>query len=188
MPAALTVRLLLSGFVLLPAWLHAEAIEQPAPLGKPANTAYRQILPDGRVIYSDRVIKGAKVDQVIDTDARGSIVVTEPPTRPATIPPRVEPTPVKRVPSATDPNRPKTLDEATADVIRAEMLLEDARRQQKTGEEPLPSERTGNADRRTSRLNEEYWARQERLTQRVKEAEEMVKKAQMERDAARKAW
>lgn len=184
MPAAPVARLVLSGFVLLSASPTTVAIEQPAPLGKPANTAYRQILPDGRVLYSDRVIKGARVDQLIDTEAKGSIIITEPPTRPGTIPPRVEPTPVKRVPTATDPDRPKTLDEATVDLIRAEMLLEDARRQQASGEEPLPSERTGNADGRTSRLNEQYWARQEQLAQRVREAESLLKKARAERDKA----
>ena len=72
--------------------------------------------------------------------------------------------------------------EAHANVMKAEMLLEDARKKRQNGVEPLPGERTGNANG-SSRLNDQYKARQLSLEQEVAEAEAMLKKTVRERDA-----
>ena len=78
----------------------------------------------------------------------------------------------------------KVSEQADASVIRAEMLLEDAKRKQEDGVAPLPGERTGNADG-TSRLNETYQARQKLLAKGVANAEANFKKAQADQAALR---
>ena len=64
------------------------------------------------------------------------------------------------------------------------MLWEDARKRQEKGVEPLPGERTGNKDD-SSRLNDTYYARQQRLAQDVIDAKAALKKATEVRDALR---
>lgn len=36
-----------------------------APTGAGATTIYRQVMPDGRVVYSDTLTKGVKVDRIL---------------------------------------------------------------------------------------------------------------------------
>jgi len=166
---------------LAPAPLLAEQIAPPAPLGKPARTVYRQVMPDGSIVYSDKILKGAKLDETLHVEpmVEGTTWATESGRRP-TIPPRNEPTPVARVPDTPA----LTLEQASAEVIRAEMLLEDARKKQEAGVEPLPGERTANAGG-GSRLNDAYHARQKRLAEEVAIAEAALKKAAARRDALR---
>lgn len=163
----------------------SETLPTPAPLGTAATTVYRQVMPDGRVVYGDKAIKGAKVDQTITVEPppKGSAWTSESGTRPV-IPPQVEHKPVKRVASIPGANGKRTLGEATSDVIRAEMLLEDARRRQKEGVEPLPGERTGNSSG-GSRLNAAYKARQRYLAQDLAQAKAALKRAIADRDALR---
>lgn len=157
----------------------------PQPLGEPASKAYRQIMPDGRIVYSDKRIEGAKIDETITVDPpiKGNVWTTEAGTPPA-IPPQTRPTPVNRVSSIPVPGKQKTLDEAEADVTRAEMLLDDARKRKESGVEPLPGERTANASG-GSRLNAAYKARQAALAQAIDDAEAVLKKSIAERDALR---
>ena len=163
----------------------AEEIPRPDPIGKPATKVYRQVTPDGRIIYSDKPVKGAKVDE--------TITVEPPPkgTSPATVsgkppepPLRSGPTPVDRVATIPLSGKPRTLDDANAEVIRAEMLLEDARKRLEAGVEPLPGERIGTAGG-GSRLSDDYHARQKRLAEEVAVAENVLKKSIAERDALR---
>lgn len=161
----------------------AAELQEPQPIGRPATKAYRQILPDGRIVYSDKLEKGARVDETIEVDPpiKGNTWSTEPGTPPR-IAPQSTPTPVNRVGAIPQPGKTKTADEAEAEVARAEMLLEDARKRQEQDVEPLPGERTGNVNG-TSRLNEAYRARQQSLAEAVDDARAVLKKSIDQRDA-----
>lgn len=156
----------------------------PQPDG--GTTVYRQVMPDGRIVYSDKVLKGGKLDETITVEPpiKGNPWTTAAGKRPS-VPPQVEPTPVERVNSVPPPGRRKTLDEANSDVIHAEMLLEDARKRRRAGAEPLPGERTGTASG-GSRLNDAYWARQQKLEQEVAQAEAALRRANAQREELRK--
>jgi hypothetical protein len=142
-------------------------------------------MPDGRVVYSDKALKGAKIDHTIKVEPaiKGNLWTAEAGPKPVAAP-QVERTPIKRVNTPSGSGTKKTLDEATSDVIRAEMLLEDAKKRQQAGVEPLPGERSGNASG-GSRLNEAYQARQQELAKDITEAEAGVRKAQSDRDVVR---
>ncbi|HCN88845.1 MAG TPA: hypothetical protein DIT28_06655 [Oxalobacteraceae bacterium] len=157
----------------------------PAHAAAGPTVVYRQVMPDGRVVYSDKAQKGAKIDHTITIDPpiKGNLWTTESGTKPA-IPPQIEETPVNQVSVIPVPGQKKTLADANSDVIRAEMLLEDAKKRQETGVEPLAGERTGNSAGR-SRLNEAYAARQKLLARAVVYAEAALKQAIAERDALR---
>jgi hypothetical protein len=43
----------------------AQNVVANAPEGAGATTIYRQVLPDGRVVYSDTVTKGVKIDRIL---------------------------------------------------------------------------------------------------------------------------
>jgi hypothetical protein len=145
-------------------------------------TVYRQILPDGRVLYSDKAIQGAKVDHtiMIDPPIKGNLWTTEAGPRPE-IPPQTVPIPVDKVPSIPAPGKKKTIDDANSDVIKAEMLLEDAKKRQEAGAAPLPEERTAAPG------NSTYEARQKLLAKEVADAERMLNKAIAARSAMRSA-
>jgi hypothetical protein len=172
---------------LAPGLVFADTVLTPAPLGSAATTVYRQVMPDGRVVYTDKLPKDGKVDQTITVEppAKGHVWTSESGTRPA-IKPQIERKAVNRVSAIPDPDKRKTLDEANSDVIRAEMLVEDAKRRQKEGVEPLPGERTGNSGG-GSRLNDAYQARQQRLAADLSQAETALRRATAERDALKGA-
>lgn len=158
----------------------ASAVEQTRAvpsLGKPASTVYRHSMPDGRVVYSDKIIPSGTVEETITIAPRieGNEWAAGSGKR-RDIPPQVNNTPVNRVPSIPDPDRRRNQSELQSDVIKAEMLLEDAKKQKEEGVEPLPGERTGTVSG-NSRLNEQYWERQEALQQQVEKASEMLENA-----------
>lgn len=165
----------------------ADSGATPARNAEGGTTVYRQVMPDGRIVYSDKVLKGGKLDETITVEppVKGNPWTTESRNKPA-IPPQVEPTPINRVNSVPATGRQKTLEEATSDVIRAEMLVEDARKRRQAGIEPLPGERTGNIGG-GSRLNEAYWARQQSLEKEVAQAEAALRQATAQRDTLRSA-
>jgi hypothetical protein len=149
-----------------------------APASGHAQTIYRQVTPDGRVIYTDTPSKAATTEKKIE-----SLPAPMPsmPSTPLTSPgPRM---PDMRGP-VTLPPLPQSNNEAgrnRADERRAaEEALKQAREAQERGVEPLPGERTGNANR-TSRLNEIYWARQKELADAVAEAQERVNRLNQSR-------
>lgn len=157
----------------------------PEPIGEPAMKAYRQIMPDGRIVYSDKLVEGARVDETITVDPpiKGNIWSSETGTPPK-IAPQTRQTPVNRVSSIPELGKQKTPEDADADVTRAEMLLDDAKKRRERGVAPLPGERTGNANG-SSRLNDAYKARQKSLAQAVDAAEDALRKSIAERDALR---
>jgi Domain of unknown function (DUF4124) len=146
----------LSAFVLLFALAGAAA----------AQTVYRYITPDGRTIFSDQPVPGAKL--------QGTVAPPAPPSgAPAPAPSGA---PAAAPAERTGDARLQRLRDATAEVEAATQALEQARAQLEAGKEPLPGERTGTATG-GSRLNEAYWARQT-------VNEETVRKAQARLDAA----
>jgi hypothetical protein len=90
---------------------------------------------------------------------------------------RATPQMVAQAPGETPPvSRMERLREADAELRAANAALAQADAQLALGKEPLPGERTGNANG-MSRLNDAYWARQA-------QNEEAVKQAKARRDAA----
>jgi hypothetical protein len=151
-----------------PAFLLLFALLAPAA----AQTVYRYVTPDGRTIFSDQPVPGAKL--------QGTVT---PPAPPAGAGAPVE----SRMPVATDKppadNRAQRLREATVEVEAATQALAQARARLDTGKEPLPGERTGTAGG-GSRLNEAYWARQAANEQAVAQAQARLDAATAARNRA----
>lgn len=173
---------ILAAFFAAPAF--SQSVVKPAPPSGGAETIYRQVTPEGRIVYSDQALPGARVDHTIKVDRpiKGNVWGVESGANPVTQL-RAERTPVKRA-SVPPTGKKISADEAAAEVIRAEMLLEDAKRQQEAGVEPLPGERTGTVSGK-SRLNEAYHERQKLLAKYVGYAEEALKKAIEDANRAR---
>jgi len=184
----MNTRLLLACFSVITACgassASADDKSAPSPTVNPT-TVYRQQMPDGRIVYSDKALKGGKVDHTITVapPIKGNLWTTESVLNPAA-PQQTESLKINKVDVIPPLGKSKSVDEATSDVIRAEMLWEDARKRQEKGVEPLPGERTGNKDD-SSRLNDTYYARQQRLAQDVIDAKAALKKATEVRDALR---
>jgi hypothetical protein len=144
-----------------PAFVLLFALLAPAA----AQTVYRYVTPDGRTIFSDQPVPGAKL--------QGTVT---PPAQPPGAGAPVE----NRMPLATEKppadNRAQRLRVATQEVDAATQALAQARAQLASGKEPLEGERTGTAGG-GSRLNDAYWARQAAN-------EQAVAKAQARLDAA----
>lgn len=167
-----------------PVALGAE-LASPEPIGEPATKVYRQVLPGGRIIYSDRPIKGAKMEQTITVDPSAVGTISSGTSGGSTASTsRSGPGSADRANSIPPSGKASTLDDATANVIRAEILLDDARKRMEAGAEPLPGERVGTATG-GSRLNDDYHARQKRLAEEVAVAENVLKKSIVDRDALR---
>jgi hypothetical protein len=140
-----------------------------------AQKAYRYVYPDGRVIYSDKPVPGAKL--------QGELAAPPPPTSPPAAP--GEATAAQR-PAGEDPAaaRVRRLAEADEEVRAAESALNQARLRQAAGREPTEGERTGTATG-GSRLNEAYDARQRENEKAVADAQARLDRAVAARNAAR---
>jgi hypothetical protein len=126
-----------------------------------AQTVYRYVTPDGRTIFSDQPVPGAKL--------QGTVAPPAPPSGSATPPP--------------DESRAQRLRTATAEVEAATQALAQANAQLQSGKEPLPGERTGTAGG-GSRLNDAYWARQQANEQAVAKAQSRLDAAIAARNSA----
>jgi hypothetical protein len=124
----------------------------------------RYVFPDGRVVYSDQPVPGARL---------ANEVAPPPPEGKAGKP--------GEAPGAA---RLRTLSEADAEVRTATEALEQARARLQAGIEPLPGERTGTA-KGGSRLNEAYEERQAANQKAVADAEARLQRAVAARNAAR---
>jgi hypothetical protein len=174
-----------------------------------AQMAYRNVFPDGRVVYSDRPLAGAEQQSTIapPPPTASPAPVADPPAAAvpgarwppppdaaqpmpvaATAPaPALEPAaPVagKEPAAQPAPDRIAMLATASEDVRAAERYLAAANATLEAGREPLPGERTGLA-RGGSRLNEKYWERQRQLEASVADAQARLARAVAERNAAR---
>lgn len=164
-----------------PLWANAVDLPTPAPLGDPATRIFRQVGPNGSVIYSDRPIGNAALDATltIDRPIPGNGWTTRP-GKGAVIPPQDNPTPVARVAAFPDPDRPRTLDDANLEVMRAEMLLEDARQR-------FDRSRTGTVQAGSAADADPAGTQGTVLQEAVETAERNLKRAVSERNALRNA-
>jgi hypothetical protein len=138
-----------------------------------AQTVYRYVTPDGRTIFSDQPVPGAKL--------QGTVTPPAPPSG------ATGPVEGRRIPPAPDApaadNRAQRLRVATQEVEAATQALAQARAQLAAGKEPLEGERTGTASG-GSRLNDAYWARQAANEQAVANAQARLDAATAARNRA----
>jgi len=138
-----------------------------------AQSAYRFVTPDGRVIYSDQPVPGARLE--------GTIVTPPAPSSPApvtTLTPREE-----SLAKAAD-ERIRRMSELTDQIQIASRDLAAANAALQAGLEPLEGERIGTYAGR-ARLNDAYWARQETNQRAVANAQARLDRAVQERNALR---
>jgi len=152
----------------------------PAAEGAGAKTIYRLVMPDGSITYSDKPQKGAKVERTVNIEPALQTGGEE---RPAMPPAVIERSPAGGAP-ATPGTRLSPRDEAENAVVKAQLMVEEARRRQAQGVEPQPGERTGNVGG-GSRLNEAYRLRQSELAREVSEAEQELQRSRAEYDRLR---
>jgi len=157
--------------VVLVAALAGTACWQPAH----AQKAYRYVYPDGRVVYSDKPVPGAKL--------QGEVAAPPPPTATGAAPGAAT---AGQKAAGDDPaaSRSRKFAEADEEVRAAEAALNAARLRQAGGREPLEGERTGTATG-GSRLNEAYDARQRENEKAVADAQARLDRAVAARNAVR---
>jgi len=129
-----------------------------------AQTVYKQQLPDGRTVYSDKVQPHAKVEKALTTS---ELTV-------------VAPLATSKEIQANDAQR-------NAQAVRRDLLwrernlaqgeLDAARMAKAGGEEPGPGDRIGTVSHR-SRLSDAYWARQDALRSAVDSAQRRLERAE----------
>jgi hypothetical protein len=115
-----------------------------------AETVYKYERPDGKVIYSDTPVVGAKLIgqfELVPAPASPQSTRGEQPRRPGAL-------------EETAERRVLALDAADARIKAADLALKDAQERQRQAVEPLPGERLGNTGGATSRLTPAYFARQ----------------------------
>src|SRR5262245_38864900 len=140
-----------------------------------AQTVYRYVTPDGRTIFSDQPVPGAKL--------QGTVAPPAPPSSQPAPPPRNSDARPSAPAESPGEARVQRLREATAEVEAATQDLAQARAALDAGKEPLPGERTGTATG-GSRLNEAYWARQAANEEAVRRAQARLDAAVAARNAA----
>ena len=132
-----------------------------------AQTIKKYVTPDGKTIYSDTPVPGAREAGVVAP------------------PPEVTPEQRRAAQQAAERNAQRAnevdekVDEQTSqrDQIRAaEKALDEAKRQLEQGKEPLPGERKGTAGG-ASRLTEAYFQRQQANEQAVQKAQQNLNAA-----------
>jgi hypothetical protein len=138
-----------------------------------AQNAYRFVTPDGRVIYSDQPVPGARLEATIVTPPAPSA-----PQPGATLTPRQE-----ALAKSAD-ERIRRLNELTLEIQSAERDLAAANAALQAGIEPLEGERIGTYAGR-ARLSDAYWARQDYNQLAVARAQGRLDRAVQERNALR---
>jgi len=139
-----------------------------------AETVYKYQRPDGKVIYSDSPVQGAKLIgqfELVPAPVQTQPGRGEAPQRPAA--------------TVGSTDRARALDAADARVKAADLALKDALERQQQAFEPLPGERLGNVGGSTSRLTEVYFARQRAAAAAVDAARTELDQAYRARNDAR---
>lgn len=136
-----------------------------------AQQAFKYVMPDGRIVYSDKPVPGGRlVDEI----------APPPPASAAPPPPRQEQLREQRDALRERlSDRDREFQRAQGNLQEARARLEAAERNQMIGKEPLPGERTGNVGG-GSRLNELYWQRQAANEAEVQKARAQVQQAEAE--------
>ncbi|MCX7893508.1 MAG: DUF4124 domain-containing protein [Burkholderiales bacterium] len=150
---------------LLPALLAAAAIASSAA----AQSIFKYVMPDGRVVYSDKPVAGGRLDETLER--------AQPPDPAAVAAARARQAEREKALAEAAARRAQSLQEAEDDLRTWSRRLEEARARLEAGREPLPGERTGIVYQGRSRLNDDYWARQEANEAAVAEAEARVAQA-----------
>lgn len=131
-----------------------------------AQVLYKSTMPDGRVIYGDKPAPGAAKVETRKPDT--SDLGTTPPTD-------------RERELLRDLRSERRRREAGVDrVSEAEEALRRAEAELAAGKEPLPGERLGTA-KGGSRLTDQYWERQKKLEEAVKEARRQLEEARARR-------
>ena len=139
-----------------------------------AQDAYRYVMPDGRVVYSDMPVPGARLDGTIAPPAPASPA-------PAA---GFTPSPAQEALLKSADARVRRLNELTVEIQNIERELAAANERLEAGREPLEGERIGTYAGR-SRLSDAYWARQDYNQYAVAEAQARLNRAVQERNALR---
>ena len=145
-----------------------------APPLAAADTVYKYQRPDGKVVYSDVPLRGAKLIgrfELVPSPPRGGA--------------RGDAAPGSADVSGRAERRIAALDSADAEIKAAEQALKDAEERQQAGVEPLPGERLGNVGARSSRLGQQYFERQQALAAEVAEARARLERAYRMRNELR---
>ena len=132
-----------------------------------AEPVYKSVMPDGKVLYGNAPVPGAKKVEKMTTNTQNSGVQVSTPEQQQAV------------------NRRESVrqDEATrraVEIEEAKKALAQAEAEVKAGKEPKQGELTGNA-RGGTRLNEEYAARQKLLEENVQAARKRLEEAQQGR-------
>lgn len=144
-----------------------------------AQTVYKHVMPDGRIIYSDQPLKGASESKSVD--------LPPPPTdaeRAAAQQRKADEGRKRKELEGRLDERRNRLDAADNRVAAARKGLEAAERALEIGREPLPGERSGNVGA-TTRLNDSYFQRVAGLEKAVADAKQELDDALKERNQAR---
>jgi multidrug efflux pump subunit AcrA (membrane-fusion protein) len=130
-----------------------------------AQTIFRSVMPDGRIVFGDKPAPGAKES------------------KPMTVSPTNVSTPGPT--SSSGPSaRQQALDNATNEMLAAQQNLDRARAALESGREPLPEERVGMKGG-GMRTTEAYDQRIKALEQDVQAAQKQLSDAQTKRNDAR---
>lgn len=140
-----------------------------------AETVYKYERPDGKVIYSDSPVQGAKLI--------GQFELVPAPV--STEPRRGEPARRPAATGGTAERKALALDAADARIKAADQALKETLERQQQAVEPLPGERLGNAGGRSSRLTPAYFARQQAAVAAVDAARAGLDEAYRLRNEAR---
>ena len=134
-----------------------------------AQSIYKYAYPDGRVIYSNKPVPGAKLLEEIEPP---------PPPDPANAARQKKDNAAsgKNLEKAAD-RRAQSLDQAWDDLKLWTRKLEEAKANLEAGREPREGERTGTAGGK-ARMNDAYWRRQKENELAVEQAEARVRRAQ----------
>jgi hypothetical protein len=144
-----------------------------APVLAVADTVYKYQRPDGKVVYSDVPLRGAKLIgrfELVPLPPRGGA--------------RGDAAPGSADISRRTERRISALDAADADIKAAEQALKDAEERQQAGVEPLPGDRVGKFGGR-SRLTPDYFERQRALAAEVDAARARLDEAYRQRNQLR---
>ncbi len=136
-----------------------------------AESIYKSVMPDGRVMYGQQPQPGAR------TVEKSTINVGDTGINPVS---KAEIESINR----RAQERSRVLDETLKSVQTAETDLRVAEVDREAGIEPLPGERLGIVGRGT-RLSEAYWRRQQILEERVDTARQLLKNARQGYNEAR---
>jgi hypothetical protein len=140
---------------------------------------YKYVRADGTVVYSDKPVSGAKLEERLERaakpDPKAVAAATEAARQRA------------KAVNAAAAERTQAVTAVDQEIRAAIRALDSARAALEAGREPLPGERTGiiaTGSGRT-RLNSEYWARQIDNEQAVAEAQSRLDAAYAARNALR---